>query len=216
MPGHRYRPPAKAQPRRRRWARSATAVLGTAVLAFTGCTSTSSPTTDTTWNHIDLEPGVSVDVPVGWMVAASNLTPNLSHPLEVFSAGTFELRRGGDCAQIPPRALSDMGSSDVFVSLQEATPRPAPERTTFTSASGLGKGELEFVDCLTDDDVRDIGRLRWIAFAEHDRSFYLLVAIGVDAAGDRVEDVWALANGIEVAAAEPGMSVDPSANGTTP
>src|SRR3954463_7496853 len=64
--------------------------------------------------------GITFRVPASWHVARRSLTPYLSNPHELFTAGTGRLpvapRR---CAQFPSGALAAMGARDVLVTVQE-------------------------------------------------------------------------------------------------
>src|SRR4051794_27192383 len=64
--------------------------------------------------------GIRFSVPAGWHVARQSLTPHLTNPHELFTAGTGRLPAApGRCAQFPSAALAAMGARDVLVTVQE-------------------------------------------------------------------------------------------------
>jgi hypothetical protein len=123
------------------------------------------------------------NLPEGWQVAETTLTPNLGDPKEILSAGTFPLRPGGDnCAHMPDAAMEDLGSEDVLVSLQER-PTPdesfAPRPESFAPVlTGISHGDA--FECTEASQRVDLGVLVWLSFQDQGRSFYLLVAMGTD------------------------------------
>lgn len=132
--------------------------------------------------------------PGDWHLSEESLTPNLGSPREVFSLGSFPLRPGGpNCAQIPSQALHDMAATDVFVTIQErgidAIPSgfdPRPDNFEPTP----GSTDNVFHDCLEPEERDDVGAIHWIWFADQDRYFHLLVAIGRDASPEDTSALW--------------------------
>lgn len=157
------------------------------IVVHAACGATSTPTTS-------ISSGLDFSIPDSWQVAAESLTPNLSHPREVVSLGTFRLRPGGpQCAQVPVNALHDLGATDSFVTLQErldpieADVRAFPNRPPFLM-SLQGIDDVDAVECMNFDEREDLGTLRWLPFQESGRFFYLLIAIGRDASAERFEE----------------------------
>src|SRR5205085_8833547 len=74
--------------------------------------------------------GARYVLPAGWHAASRSLTPHLTNPRELLSAGTGRLPAGGACAQMPSAALAAMRAEDVLVTVQErlGSPRAFPAR----------------------------------------------------------------------------------------
>ena len=149
--------------------------------------------------------------PADWYLAEDNLTPNLGDPREVFSLGSFPLTPGGpNCAQIPSRALHDLGATDVFVTVQERTAAdpagfdPRPEQFGPTP----GDTDNVFYDCIDPTELDDIGTLHWIWFTDQNRYFHMLVALGADASAEKVSALWNSLDQLEI---EPPASRTPDA-----
>lgn len=157
--------------------------------------------------HVDAEDGITVSHPASWTVAEERLTPALSDPREILSLGSFTLRPGGVAptdAYLPGNALDDMGSGDVFVTIQERVSGgiegypPRPERFRPETV------------CPPDDDPclegRALGldvRSWWIPFRDDGRAFYAFVAMGDAAFHDdpTFEMAWAVMDSLDVQAA---------------
>jgi hypothetical protein len=138
-----------------------------------------------TWvTTVNDQRGFKVSVPPGWQLSAETLTPRLTEPREVLSAGTFPLRfRESSCNHVPSGALAAMGPRDGFVTVQERgrdpgsswsefPPRPkrfadqaTPERGDVAGCLNGGPSLVEF----------------WVPFSDADRHFYALVVVGADA-----------------------------------
>lgn len=120
----------------------------------------------------------TVSYPSSWHRATSSLTPHLSDPHEVLTVGTGRLPVGGPrCAQIPVNALEAVGATGALVTVQERAPSnavggfpPRPKRVQL-----LRTPSLEIPACLAPNKRP---RLTWIAFRDHGRHFYALVALG--------------------------------------
>lgn len=133
---------------------------------------------------------VNFDLPDGWQVAESSLTPNLGSPREILSIGTFPMVVGGDtCAQVPEAAMEALGPQDVLVSLQERSQVDAsfaPRPTSFAPLlGGIALGDA--FECVDQNQRADIGTLLWLPFREVGRGFYLIVVMGTDVS-DEVRD----------------------------
>jgi hypothetical protein len=126
--------------------------------------------------------GVEVQLEPGWHAARENLTPKLIRPKDLLSVGTFRMRHGGECSQLPSRAYSDMGARDGLITIMEHAgrgsgfpPRPADFRLDarpgpFECApSRLNAQQFQF---------RDAGR-----------RFYAFVALGASGPQREVESI---------------------------
>jgi len=145
-----------------------------------------------TVDYLDNEDGLWAEVPAGWTLADENLTPNLTDPREILSVGTFPLRVGGRAATdafLPGNAIADLGSDDVFVTVQErhgarASDFPARPRSFSPSAICADGAEA---GCAYGTALGLQGiRAWWIPFADpvSGRGFYSFVAMGEDAYRD--------------------------------
>jgi hypothetical protein len=131
--------------------------------------------------------GFEVSLPSGWQLSAENLTPKLTDPRELLSAGTFPLRaRQSSCNHVPAGALEAMAPGDGFVTVQERgrdaksswsefPPRPprfadkaTAERGDVAGCVGRGSRLVEF----------------WMPFTESGRHFYAMVILGPDASSE--------------------------------
>ena len=171
------------------------------LLVLTACENTNVPVTDEWVEFIDEEDGIRVSYPSDWVRAEMNLTPNLVSPREVLSIGTFPLEPGGpNCAQVPTDALIDLQADDVFLTLQGGGSSPGSDRRpVFGPGVGTDMENLEFPHCLSDDERFEIGAMQWVHFSDAGRGFSLLVAIGRDASAEIVDQVWMVANILEIA-----------------
>ena len=120
----------------------------------------------------------SVTYPSSWHRATRSLTPHLSDPHEVLTVGTGPLPVGGPrCAQVPVNALEAVGATGALVTVQERAPTnanggfpPRPKHFKLRPTPSL-----EIPACLA---PHGRPRLTWIAFRDHGRHFYALVALG--------------------------------------
>jgi hypothetical protein len=148
--------------------------------------------------QIDPQVELSAEVPTGWIVAGQNLTPWLTHPTEVFSAGTFDLPVSHDPndplrvfdAPVAPAALASMTMTDAFVSLQASGPNADPDDrpSSFEDAGqrsccAAQTGDYPFM-------------WWWIPFVEGNRGYYLFVAVGSQADAETAEGAWAIADSL--------------------
>jgi hypothetical protein len=129
--------------------------------------------------------GFSVTYPDDWMKASQSLTPELSDPHEILSLGTYPLRPGGKAcidAYLPGNALADLGTGDVFITLQAASGQGMPPRP---AAFGPDAARIAF-DGLPACDGYGALSLRgwWFAFADQGTGFYAFVALGPGVAHD--------------------------------
>ncbi|HET9311489.1 MAG TPA: hypothetical protein VFP41_09760 [Actinomycetota bacterium] len=132
----------------------------------------------------------SVEYPAGWTLAEEPLT-DLIDPREIVSIGTFPLRPGGAAptdAFLPGNAIADMGSSDVFLTVQERrTPGTASRNPGRPAQFGPDAGCGSDPAC-PDGTSLGIEGLRawWIPFTDPStgRAFYAFVAMGEDAYRD--------------------------------
>jgi hypothetical protein len=129
---------------------------------------------------VNKQHGFTVSLPPGWALSAERLTPNLSDPREVLSAGTFPLAyRQGGCNHMPDGALRSMGSADGFVSVQERGRRSQggragfpPRPASFGAYAKPSNGDLAV--CLGHSPTVEY----WIPFSDGNRLFYALVVLG--------------------------------------
>lgn len=145
--------------------------------------------------------GVAYRVPAGWHVAARSLTPQLTNPRELFTAGTGPLDAGpGRCAHMPSAALAAMGDHDVLVTVQErvgsasAFP-PRPQHFGLNGSTGS--------DADACAGPHPAFTSYWAGFRDHNRGFHVLVAVGRSAARARVREALALLDSMRFAARRP-------------
>jgi hypothetical protein len=134
--------------------------------------------------HVLDDAKLIVRLPAGWDLADENLTPNLTEPGELFSAGTGPLPAGGeDCATIPEAAIEAMGPDDALVSVQEEGGDVShgfphrPDRFEWDDGTGVFQG------CLDTAAV-----LRQFRLLDRGRGLYAYVAIGSDAPDERRDE----------------------------
>lgn len=154
---------------------------------------------------VDRDAGFTIDVPPGWAATDDNLVPQLTSPVEIFSAGTYPLERPVDSAQqearcdpILPLAAVQGGPADVFATIQDARLGlgvfPPDATVTRQVDHVVGEGSFEFVPSRTDLSCaarqRPGTEARWIWFGSETRSFYLAVVIGPDASGETRKMLW--------------------------
>jgi hypothetical protein len=150
--------------------------------------------------------GVTYRVPAGWHVAARSLTPHLTNPHELFTAGTGRLvSRPGGCAHMPSAALKAMRPDDVLVTVQEqfGSPRefpPRPSRFVLPAAS-----LNDATECAGPGPVFDAS---WFGFRDRGRGFHVLVAVGRSASDTRVREALSILDSIRLVARRP-VRMDP-------
>ncbi len=144
--------------------------------------------------------GVRYLLPTGWHSAARSLTPHLSNPRELLSAGTGRLPPGGECAHMPSAALRAMRADDVLVTVQErlGSPRSFGVRPAHFRASGETRSEA--LDCA---GPRRRFTSHWFGFRDGGRGFHVLVAIGRTASPKRAHSAWALLDSLRIAPRRP-------------
>jgi hypothetical protein len=133
------------------------------------------------------------------------LTPRLASPHEIFAAGTYSLRPGGEsCLHFPVNAMEDLGSEDVLVWIAEAEPfggsYPRPE----SFPGEPPDPELEARYCLQNPDKAYTQW--WISFSQGNRSFYVLVAMGNEVTDERRAETWRMLDSFDPA---PASSIRP-------
>jgi hypothetical protein len=157
--------------------------------------------------YTDPEHRFTVEYPSDWVRAEESQTPRLSSPVEIFAAGTYDLRPGGDsCAQFPVNAMEDLGPADALVWIAEAAPGshfpPRPER--FDAEPPNPQMEARY--CLQDPDKPYTQW--WIPFTQGNRNFYVLVAMGDEISDARRAEAW---NVVESFTPETAPAIGPTA-----
>jgi hypothetical protein len=149
---------------RRRWLAAAVAVLlgvSAAPLAIALVTNRSEPgrrieakPSKPSWpTYRDDANGFSVQIPPGWQRSQGPLVPNLVNPREIISLGTYTLpsnTSGPACdAQLPLRALQDLGPEDVFLWIVESNPAQALSKlgSTAPRPKHFGARGTRTLDC---------------------------------------------------------------------
>jgi len=153
----------------------------------------------------------TIEYPDDWTHAEDTLTPHLSSPAEIFAAGTYRLRAGGEsCWHFPVNAMEDLGPTDALVWIAEARPfgghYPRPE----SFPGEPPDQEMDARYCLQNPDKAYTQW--WIAFSQDGRSFYVLVAMGNDATDERRAETWRI---LDSFAPEPDPSFSPKAGQPT-
>jgi hypothetical protein len=115
--------------------------------------------------------GLAITLEPGWREAGTSLTPRLISPKERLSIGTFPMKPGGRCSQLPSRAYAAMGPTDAMITFMERgsgrsgyPPRPRrfdldPRRRAFECVPRALSGEQ-------------------FAFRDAGRNLYAFVVIG--------------------------------------
>lgn len=138
--------------------------------------------------YLDNAGRFEISYPRDWFQAESSLTPNLSDPSELFSVASFPLvYRETECAHMPKGALDVMGSSDVFVSVQERKALGSdfePRPQDFSQARKPTR-----LECIPENL-----RQYWIRFKDAQRRFYALLVFGPSASLKSRELAWAVLN----------------------
>jgi hypothetical protein len=150
----------------------------------------------------------TAQLPAGWELASQSLTPRVSNPVEILSAGTVHDARPheGSCAHVPVDALKRMGPQDAFVTVKErygeAQFPPRPERFRLT-------GEVEHGDAATCAPNETQLDEYWFEFRDARRGFHVLVVVGRDAPPARHEEALALLDSLRFESGAAGVHLDP-------
>jgi hypothetical protein len=149
-------------------------------------------------SYSDPEHQFSIEYPDDWVRSEEVLTPRLASPHEIFAAGTYSLRAGGEsCLHFPVNAMEDLGPSDVLVWIAEAKPfggsYPRPE----SFPGEPPDPELEARYCLQDPNKPYTQW--WISFSDGNRSFYVLVAMGNEVTDERKDETWRMLDSFDPA-----------------
>lgn len=138
-------------------------------------------------DYRDKTNGFSVEYPESWTRAEVALAPGIIDAKEILSVGTYPLRAGSTtCTQGPENAIADLPSNGALVTVQERTDRMLyPARSTFTPFD-----ESQRLDEPSWCVSGDVYEHWWLTFDDHDRSFQVLVAIGIDADAETRDDAW--------------------------
>jgi hypothetical protein len=130
-------------------------------------------------------------LPAGWHLAPRSLTPSLSNPVEILSAGTVRdmQPRDGDCGHMPVGAIERLGPRDALVTVYERYGEPRfPDRPArFSLPDRVEQGDA--TAC-----ARTATRLDeyWFEFRDGNRGFHVLVVLGHDAPPERRAEALAL------------------------
>lgn len=153
--------------------------------------------------------GFSAKLPPGWTQASQSLTPHLSNPVEILSAGTFGDMRpsdNGGCAHVPTGALRRMGPGDAFVSVEERFGDPRfPDRPAHFTLDPKDQGS-EAEQCAGPGEQLDVF---WFGFRDAGRGFHVLVALGRNAAPARAAEALALLDSLRFDPGPAGVALDP-------
>jgi hypothetical protein len=173
--------------------RAAIAVLlvagaAAAVIAAVGPLDDADPTAADTqhWaTTVNRTRGFALSLPAGWRPSGATLTPKLTDPRELLSAGTFPLRfRESTCNHLPAGALEAMDPRDGFISVYERGRDRASSWTEFAHrpeafADRARPERGDVAGCL---ERRPRPVEYWIPFTDAGRHFYALAVLGADAA----------------------------------
>ena len=115
--------------------------------------------------------GVQVQLEPGWRMAETSLTPKLVSPTERLSVGTFAMRPGGSCSQLPSQAYDDMGRRDAIITIMERGSRHTgyPQRP---AAFDLHTRPAAFECAPVGLDSHEF------VFRDSGRNFYAFVVVG--------------------------------------
>jgi hypothetical protein len=195
---------------------AAVAIAGVAVLSAVSDTAgpderPAAPPGETWTTTVNKARGVTVNLPPGWQRSAESLTPELLDPREVLSAATFPLAyRRGACNHMPDGALSAMGPTDGFVSVQErgggAGVAGFPHRpASFGARAEPSRGDV--TGCL--DHPPDMAEY-WMPFRDASRRFYALVVLGPRAPKQVRDEAFAILDRLRFdPAVQPGWKSTP-------
>src|SRR4051794_8956665 len=151
--------------------------------------------------------GFPGQLPAGWTRSSGSLTPHLSNPVEILSAGTFGDMRPADgkCAHMPAGALNRIGPKDAFVTLQERYGEPQfPDRPEHFALESKDL-ENEAAACADEGKKLDV---YWFGFRDGSRGFHVLVAFGRSAPAARVAEALALLDSLRFEPGPAGIHLD--------
>lgn len=145
--------------------------------------------------------GFRMTHPSDWYRATEDLTPRAGQS-QLIAVGTSRLSSEGPrCSHMPVRAMEDMGTTDVFIQLEDwgvASTDAAPRPAGFGSLlAGIDSGSDAW-NCLSQAAQAEIGVLRWFPFQDEGRSFLLLVVIGNEATAEDRAEAAAILDSIEI------------------
>jgi hypothetical protein len=184
------------------------ALLVVAVVAGCGAEEQRSvPATTPVLVHSE-EHGFTAEIPAGWDLASESLTPQLSNPVEILSAGTVRdpRPREGSCAHMPVGALERIGPRDAFVTVQERYGEPRfPDRPARFALTGrVDHGDA--ATCAPNEERLDE---YWFGFRDANRGFHVLVVLGSDAPPERRAEALALLDSLRFELGPEGIRLDP-------
>jgi hypothetical protein len=153
----------------------------------------------------DDQDGFTVDVPVGWSVSPVPINTWVTDPREILAMATYPLRPGGEGAidaQVPSRALDDLGPNDMFIWVPERDGADAsyPRRPASFSPVAVCSG---YADC---EQGRALGlegiRAWWYYFRDGDHGVYVFVGMGETAYQDqaRSREAWEILDSLRFVA----------------
>jgi hypothetical protein len=154
--------------------------------------------------------GFTVALPPGWRLATESLTPALSDPREILSAGTFPLAyRPSACNHMPTGALRAIGPGDGFVTVEERGRGGSTVGFPARPASFGGTAEQRSGDvaaCLGDGSR---AHEYWIPFRDAGRRFYALVVLGPRASRQTKEEAFAILDRLRFERVQPSWRSTP-------
>jgi hypothetical protein len=149
----------------------------------------------------------TITYPADWFVSDVPINDRVCSPFEILALATYPLRPGGEAvidAQLPSKAVEDMGPNDILIWVNDSGNSCGGERT-----SGDGSGFPERPEHLApsepcenwtqlcaepNGDRLDLDGVRawWLGFADAGRGFYAFVGMGVQAYADdaRAQLAW--------------------------
>jgi hypothetical protein len=144
--------------------------------------------------------GVRYLLPAGWHAASRSLTPHLTNPRQLLSAGTGRLPVGGLCAHMPSAALHAMRPQDVLVIVQErlGSTSSFARRPAHFSAQGDTRSEAQ--ECAGEHPAFVS---YWFGFRDGGRGFHVLVAVGRSASPAQAKRAFALLDSLRIAPRRP-------------
>lgn len=156
--------------------------------------------------------GYEVRLPPGWQLSSESLTPRLTEPRELLSAGTFPLRfREAPCNHMPVGALRAIGPEDGFVTILERGRDPgsswsefAPRPDRFAGSAEPQRGDVS--DCL---DAQPGLVEYWTPFTDADRHLYAMVVLGPEASESIRSEAFALLDSLRLDPVQPGWEASP-------
>lgn len=162
-----------------------------AIAVVAGCADDESRTTTPASGR-----GITAQLPEGWRVARTSLTPHLGDPRQAFAAATYPRRyRRTQCVHVPGSALEDLGPRDAFVELEERGtggggifPR-RPER--FGPSLGTTS---ESTECVPRASFRE----HWFEFTDAGRNFHVRVAFGLEATARTQDEAWSILDSLRI------------------